>query len=202
MARRTLPLPDRPAVEAVAGVAAEAAVVAGAGPLAPPPPPGVAPPTSSDPSPTRAPSVSFAASGAPRSTPRSTPPPWGAEGHALVGVGPGLSGASRRAGPDVRVPVPDHRGEDPPAAAARGHPVAPAPQRLARPRRDRPGRADHRGGRLRQDDAARRLGVEVAAGARRGTASSPTTATGSCSCGISSRQAGRSTPSSARTRSS
>ena len=78
------------------------------------------------PSPTPAPSVSFAASGVPRSTPRSLPPPSGAEGHALVGVGPGLSGASRRAGLMSAYPFP--------ITGAKIHPPLLRADTLSRPR--------------------------------------------------------------------
>jgi DNA-binding SARP family transcriptional activator len=120
MTRRTIPPPDRPVVET------DAVVVAGAGPLAPPPPPAAYVPATAGPSPTHAPSVSFAASGAPRSTPRSTPPPLGAEGHALVGVGPGLSGASRRAGLMSAYPFP--------ITGAKIHPPLLRADTLSRPR--------------------------------------------------------------------
>src|SRR5690242_4209678 len=66
-------------------------------PPSPPPPPAF---LASDPS------VSFAPSGTPRSGPRPALPGWGAERHALVGVGPGLSGASRRAGLMASYPFP------------------------------------------------------------------------------------------------
>src|SRR5215204_3445102 len=62
----------------------------------------------------------------PRSRPRSTPPPWGAEGHALVGVGPGLSGASRRAGLMSAYPFP--------ITGAKIHPPLLRADTLSRPR--------------------------------------------------------------------
>ena len=54
------------------------------------------------------------------------PPPWGAEGHALVGVGPGLSGASRRAGLMSAYPFP--------ITGAKIHPPLLRADTLSRPR--------------------------------------------------------------------
>src|SRR5689334_23567513 len=73
------------------------------GPMAPPPPPV---PTSEPALLDGSASVSFAPSGPARSTPRPMSPRWGAEGHALVGVGPGFSAASHRAGLMASYPFP------------------------------------------------------------------------------------------------
>src|SRR4051794_11556547 len=96
MTPRSIPPPTRPRRTAVGTRAAAA-------PLEPPPPP-VALSEASHPA--EPASVSFAPNGSPQSISRPTVPAWGAEGHALVGVGPGLSDASHRAGLMASYPFP------------------------------------------------------------------------------------------------
>src|SRR5215203_1744020 len=89
----------------------------------PPPPPG---PPRNEPEPEGARSVSFAPSGTPHPGNPEQAPPWGAEGHGLIAVGPGRAGRGLRAGLVSLYPFP--------ITGAKIHPPVLRSDTLSRPR--------------------------------------------------------------------